>query len=348
MPGSPNAGGGIADGLAVMVEILDPRVDPEPEGWSSFMAREKLLAPWDYGLMRLESQASVNPTVLGVTRQGGRIVAAFAAMMCRRSRLSPSWLEIHHPWLSGIPGWVIAEGLDPPAVRQLVREFESAACRFAGPACLGLVYRNVPHEQVRLVTGRLRIVRDTAATAVLDNTFSTMEDWVASLARRRRSDLRRQFRRVAEDPDLTVRFEAARQDLDGSELATLLRTHRARFAKLRFDHRSAVSANYLSALVRRPDVHTLTYHDGGGRLLAFAVQLDHHAMPVFQHWASLAIEQGGRKHLYFDCYARMVRRMVEGSRMSITAGRGMLDVKASLGFTPRPLRVVVAPRPVAG
>lgn len=328
--------------------MLDPRIDPEPEGWSSFVARERLLAPWDYGLMRLESAAAANPTMLGVARQDGQIVAAFAAMMCRRSRLAPSWLEIHHPWLSGIPGWVFATSLDPPAVRPIVREFESAACRFAGPTCLGMVYRNMPPEQEPLVTGRLRIGCDAAATAVLDNTFSTMEDWIASLARRRRSDLRRQLRKVAKDPDLIVRFEPTRHDLDGRELATLLREHQAGFAKQRFDHRSAVCADYLSALVRRPDVYTLTYQDGGGRLLAFAVHLDHHAMPVYQHWASLTLDRGGRKHLYFDGYARMVRRVVDGKRVAITAGRGMLAVKASLGFTARQLRIVIVPRLAAG
>lgn len=220
--------------------------------------------------------------------------------------------------------------------------------RFAGPACVGLVYRNVPPEHEPLVAGRLRIGRDAAATAVLDNTFSTVQDWVSALARSRRHDLRGQLRRIAADRDLTVRFGPARQDLDGPELADLLCRHRARFDRQRFDHRGAVSAGYLSALGRRPDVRVLTYHDGAGRLLAFAVLLDHHTMPVYQHWAALGRDSGGRKHLYFDSYARMVRHMVESNSKSLTVGRGMLGVKASLGFTPRPLRVVVVPRPVVG
>lgn len=326
--------------------VLDPRTDPEPADWAGFVRAERLHLPWEYRLMGIESHAAAHPTLLALVRDGERIVAAFAVML-RRGRLGLRWLEVHQPWMAGFPGWAFAAGLDPAGRRRAVAAFERAACRYAGPACLGLLYKHVPADQP-LVTGRGRPSRETVASAVLPNRFTSVQDWIGSLRRKRRSSMRGYLRRVAADPDLVVRFEPQRCDLDAAQLADRLYRHRASFGSLRYDSRSPVSAEYLAAVVGRPDVHTITYHDRAGRLLAFGILLDHPAMPFFQHWAALRPDDGGRRYLYFDAYARAVGRIIELDREAMAVGRGMVELKVALGCTTQPRLVVVAPRPLAG
>lgn len=318
------------------VEIVDPRCDPEPEGWAEFQRCQHLYPVWDYGLMGIEARAARNPTLLGLARDGDRIIAAFAVMV----RLRPRWLEVQHPWLVGLPGWIMAGEVDAVTGREIVRAVERAACRAAGFGCLGLLYRYAPPSAA---AGRGRLAHRSNPLAVLDNRFSTVDEWLGSLRGKRRSQLRGQIRQVATAPDLRVRFEAARDDLDGDELAGLLRRHRARFTRSRLDPRAPQSGEYLHTLVRRPDVLTLTYH-AGTRLVAFATVLDHPELPVYQHWAALDREDGGRPHLYFDSYVRIVRHVVEHRRAALSCGGGMLDLKAQLGFTARPRQILVVPR----
>jgi hypothetical protein len=342
------------------VEVLDPRVDPEPADWAAFRTAEQLPVPWDYGLLGIESQGSPSPNLLTVVREGGELVGAVMTMVCRPSRgkrpgpvggvakLGPRWLEVQHPWLSGYPAWAFAERLDAVARKEVLRAFERAVCRYAGLGCLGVVYRVVTPETVPLVSGRGRKVVDAVPTMVLRNDFGSLDDWYASLTRSRRSSIRGQVKKVAADPGVVVRGDFARNDLDAEELAGLLLAHRARMGTVKFDSRGPVREEYLDALVRRPDVLTTTYHDDSGRLLAFTTLLDHPVIPLHQHWAARPVDEGRPKHLYFDVNVRLIRHMIEGNRKSLSLGRGLGEVKSSLGFAPQPLLAVVVPRPVAG
>ena len=329
------------------VDVLDPATDPEPPDWANFVAVQQLYAPWDYGLMAIESAAGENPVLLAVVRRDGVLVAAVAALVARRGR-SPRWIEVSHQWLSGEPGFVFAGGLDLVARKEILRAAERALCRHVGRTCLGLVYWHLAPPDVPLVAGFGRYVRPSAGTAVLDNTFTSPRDWLASLSRNRRASLRKLHRQVSEDPTLVLRFEAGRSDLDGAELAGLLRAHRDKFTHHRHDSRNPVTAEYLTALVARPDVRTMTYHDADGRLLAFSNLLDHPAHLFSQHFAAVPAEQGGRGHLYFDLYPRLVELMVERGAKTLSVGRGMAEVKTRLGFEIRPLHLAVVPRLVAG
>ena len=326
--------------------VLDPRTDPEPADWAGFVRAERLYLPWDYRLIGIESRAAAHPTLLALVRDGERIVAAFAVML-RRGRMGLRWLEVHQPWMAGFPGWAFTAGLDRDGRRRAVAAFERAACRYAGPACLGLLYKHVPADEP-LVTGRGRPSRETVASAVLANRFTSVQDWIASLRKKRRNSVRGNLRRVAADPDLVVRFEPRRDDLDPALLADLHHRHRASFGSLRYDGRSPVSAEYLGALVGRPDVHTVTYHDRAGRLLAYGILLDHPTAPFYQHWAALRPEDGGRRDVYFDAYARAVGRVIELDREAMAVGRGMVELKVALGCVAQPRLVVAAPRPLAG
>ena len=334
------------------VRVLDPRTDPEPAGWAEFLRAQQAPLTWDYGLLAAESRHSPSPDLLTVVSEGDTPVGAVLAMLCRpgrwrgAARWGPRWLEVRHAWAPCHPAWLFAEELDAAACREILRRFERAVCRFTGPGCLGVVYRGIAPDAAGLVAGWGRQVREIQPHLVLENTFTDLGDWIASLSRKRRSSLRGQLRKVAADPGVVVRAGTARDDLDPVELAAMLRAHREAKGPLKFDPRGPVAAAYLGRLVRRPDVVTTTYHDDRGRLLAFTTLLDHPVMPLQQHWAARPLAEGRPKNLYFDVIAGGVRHMIEHNRKFLSLGGGVVPLKESFGFTPSPLRAVVVPRPV--
>ena len=342
-------------------EFHDPRADPAPAGWAAFSRTARLHPVWDYGLMGLEAWGARNPQLLVVAVEGDEVVAGMSVLVCRprlsprfaprpgRRSLRPCWAEVYQPWLSGYPGIVFAP--DFPAVdRQvLVRAFERALRRHLGTGLMGVLYRAIDEEFATGVDGLGRLVKRAEPTAVLENRFTTEEDWIATLPGRRRSGLRRRRRRIAEDPTLVVRGGPGRDDVDGVEVAALIRAHRERYGKLKLDTRTMPSAGFLHSYVRRPDIHTLTYRDTDGRLLAVNTLLDHPDSPSLQHWAALPLDERGRgAGLYFDSYVRAVRFMAQRGAKELSAGRGMIELKQELGFRPRALFAAAAPRPVLG
>ncbi|MCP2254029.1 hypothetical protein LY13_002793 [Prauserella aidingensis] len=342
----------------VDARVCDPRVDGAPDGWSEFACTAGPHAVWEPELLRIEGWLTRNPPLLVTVHDTDGIVVALSALVCRptrtpryaprRARRGPMWAEVAQPWLSGLPGVVRRPGVSGDHLRVAVRSAERALARRLGAGLAGLFYRGVGSDLLPELIGRGRIHRRTDPSAVLDNTFSSVDEWLASLSKSRRAGLRRQHRRAEADPALVVRGGPGRTDIDAAAVAGLLNDHRARFPTPAGDTRSPIAAPYVEAFVRRPDVHTLTYHDTDGRLLALNTLLDHHDVVVKQHWAALPPEEGGRQGLYFDAYVRAVRWCIAHGRPRISSGRGKLDVKTSLGFTPRDVHGVIAPRPVMG
>jgi hypothetical protein len=255
---------------------------------------------------------------------------------------------VYQPWLSGYPGVVFAPGLGERQQRALSRLFERALVKRLGPGLMGVLYRALGEQLAGTIDGFGRLSRRVDDTAILENRFTTEEDWLASLDAARRGSLRRQRRKLAADPGLVVRGGLGRDDVDSVGVAHLIQRHRTRYPPSSMDTRTPPAAAYLDRFLRRPDVSTLTYHDQEGRLLAVNTMLDHPECPSLQHWAALTPDEGGRRHLYFDSYFRGVRYMANKGRKELSAGRGMMELKASLGFTARPVHAVAVPRPVLG
>ncbi|TLW93144.1 hypothetical protein FFT09_06875 [Saccharomonospora piscinae] len=356
----------------VAVEIVDPRVDPEPSGWAKFRKRAATAPMWDYSLLRVEAWLSRNPPVLAVVREGGRVLGACLAMLCGPARgqafaprpprrwrpPAPCWAEVYLPWFSGHPAVVFRGHVPEAQQRALLRLFERRLAEHVGVGLLGVVYRALPTGLAGAASGPRRPRREIDPTTVLANRFDSVEDWIAALRPPVRQAVR-ESRAVAAELDVTA--GAGRTDLDAAELAALLNEHRARqdarawrsgqrarVAGLHLDTRSPVPTAYLDALVRRPEVTTRTYRNGTGTLLGFHTLIDGEGGMAMPHWAALPAGRGGVARLSVDAYARCVGNLVERGRPELTAGRTLLDLKAALGFDTRTLVSVAVPRPVLG
>ncbi|WP_166427327.1 GNAT family N-acetyltransferase [Nonomuraea mesophila] len=334
------------------LEVLDPCEDAEPSGWEEFRQAEGLSAIWAHDVIAASSAHSWARPLLTVFRDGGRIVGAVGAVYAGlplpssrrvpRPRREPLLLDVRLPGHSNAPTWHFSDAVTPGERRRLMRMFEQAARRHLGWGLTGVLYRMVTEPHLPAVTRRGAIVRPSPGSTVMPLHWTSTEEWIGSLSRNRRSTLRRQLRRITQADDLVVSEGEARTDLDPGELAELNRRHTARLAT-RFDPRAPLPEEYFAALLSRADVSVLSYH-AAGRLLGFAIVYDHHDSPAYGPWAALQPEEGGRKDLYFDSYARIVGRAVRQGAKRLLGGRGRVDVKRSLGFAYVPMSVVAVPR----
>ncbi|GAA1232166.1 hypothetical protein GCM10009676_14080 [Prauserella halophila] len=350
------------------VEIIDPRVDPEPTGWADFVNDRRLHPVWRHPLIRLEAWTARNPPLLAVVREHGRVVGGLQAMVCRSwstgrfgpaatrrpARLRPRWAEVYLPLHSGYPAAAFHSGVD---VRGAIREFERSLVHRVGPGLLGVLYRAMTDDLADAMSGPQRPHRVIDPAAVL-HPPATVDEWRAGLG----TDVRATVDAIDADPEVRTDVGAGRDDLDASELAALLNAHRARqdarawaggqrsrFAGLHLDTRSPVSPAYLDALLRRPNVLTRTYRTPTGRLLGFSTMITDRGTAAFHHWAAVSRVDGGRPGLHRHAYAQAVAQAIDLGSTELTAGRAMLDEKAALGFRDtRQLHTVAAPRPLLG
>lgn len=347
---------GVATRPAETVELTDPRRDPEPPGWAEFQRREGLSAVWSYEVLRRVSESSWTPALLGVCRTGGQIVGAVGAVQrgVRSTRPPGRWgpllLDVRLPGHGAGPAWHFAanaadaadDAADATDRARLMRAFERAAARRLGWGLTGVVYRHVTEPEVPLLVRRGAIVRDSSDGTEMAVGWSSVEEWTRSLAKNRRASLRRRARSIEADETLRVAFGPGRTDLDPAEMADLAKRHGERLQG-RLDRRDSPPAAYFAALLGRDDVSVLSYTEAD-RLLAYGVLFHGAVRPALSWWASVPVEEGGRKHLYFDSYLRYVRHAIENGATALAGGPGRPDLKEEVGFRRVPMKLVLVPR----
>lgn len=334
------------------LDVVDPCEDPEPPGWEDYRRSEGLSAIWAYDVIAASCAGSWARPLLAVFRDGERVTGVVGAVYIGlrrpgsarlpRPRREPLLLDVRLPGHSNAPTWHFSPGVPPENRRLLLRRFEQAARRRLGWGLVGVLYRMVTEPHLAAVARRGAIVRESPGTTLMNLPWTSTEEWISSLRKGRRHSLRGQVRRVAAADDVEVTMGRARTDLDPGELAELNRRHTARLAA-RFDPRPPLPAAYFAEFLRRDDVTVLTYR-AARRLLGFAIVFDHPAAPAYGQWAALPPEEGGRKDLYFDSYARVVGRALAEGAKQLFAGRGLTEVKGSLGFEYVPMKLVAVPR----
>ncbi|MCR6481355.1 GNAT family N-acetyltransferase [Amycolatopsis sp. OK19-0408] len=325
----------------MVTDVLDPRHDPEPGYWTALREQAGLRADWSWEVLATQAWAARTPQPVTVFREGGRpcgvVSAAWVTGRTRRHRFAGTgrgWfggLDVRGPGASSQPGWWFAEPGADGGVARLLETYVPAMRAELGPGLRGLLVRQVGETGREAAGGRFRLLRRTEDIAVLDVAgFGSRDDWMNSLARKRKQNLRKIFRTFDADPSVEVRCVPGKE-ADPVAVAEVLRLNERK-------HRDVPIVplphftGYLTALLRQPDVVVISYHDTRtGRLLAVATVLDHPARPIARHWGALPPEDGGRAGAYFHFYGEAVRWAIANGRESVVFGKKMQEMKATLG-----------------
>ncbi|GAA1526576.1 GNAT family N-acetyltransferase [Dactylosporangium maewongense] len=327
----------VREGLTV--GLHDPVTDPEPADWEALRARAGLRANWAWPVMRAGVLSGADPVLLAVLSdvEGPVGLVAASVVAPRRSAAGASapgfprvgYLHVQAPQSSAVPGFWFAS----PAVQErasLVRAFRRAARRTLGPGVRGALWRQLGEGDDAWLPWP-RYTRDTEPLAVLDAPES-VDAWLAGLGQKRRASVRRTQRLVAADPDLQVRTGRVGEVVTPAELAHLTRLNFAKHAAGSVELRSGPRSEVWQASVAgRADVCIVAYRDAAGRLLGAATILDDPVWPVWLSWGALPVEDGGRRHLYFDLFRRLVERVVDRGARGMILGKGMSELKSDLG-----------------
>ncbi|MFC4037032.1 hypothetical protein ACFO1B_01235 [Dactylosporangium siamense] len=342
------------------VRLLDPGADPEPAGWDAVRCAAGLRANWAWPVMRAGVRSGADPLLLAVLSDADRPLGVYAASVVplhhRAGRTGwprIGYLHVQAPQSSALPGWWVA----PSTVREradLVRAFRRAARRALGPGVGGVLWRQLGEGDAAWLP-RPRYARSTEPLAVLDAPES-LDAWFAGLSKKRRGNERRTQRLVAQDPDLCVRGGAIGDVVSPAELAHLARLNFTKHSAGGFTKHSAGgftkhsaggftkhstggvephsgprSQLWQEAVAGRADVHAVAYRDNAGRLLGAATILEHPTWPLWLSWGALPVDEGGRRHLYFDLFRRLVERVVDRGATGMILGKGMAELKQGLG-----------------
>jgi hypothetical protein len=315
-------------------ELFDPAAGPAPPGWGRLVAEQRLTPAWDAAVL-----AALAPRHrrlrLGLVHDGGRPLAVF----CGQLR-GPGLFECKLLPMGSAPGFAFAGGLDLAGRRAAVAAFERALARRLGWRCLAVAYRQVERADLDACAGRRRPRVATAPDTLLEVRWATVEEYFAALSHRRRGRLRAMQRAVAADPDLVVTVGGAVEGIAASRLAFLteLRHHRGRFDA----PRRPIPAAWFDALAGREGALYLTYRDAAGQLLAFTLLFDDGERLTSSIWGALHPRDGGRRHLLFDHYLRVIAYAVEQRRAAVRFGKGELEAKQRFGCVPVPQFAVAA------
>lgn len=308
------------------VELGEPGRDPSPPGWDALVADRILHAAWDWSVLAAWARSRGAGVVAGTVRNAGEAAAVLCAV--RRGPL----VEVRLPMCSALPGRFFAPGLSVEEQRLAVQAFERALAS-RGRLPYGVVHRCSSAADLPLLVGRRSLVLAEQPVCVLDVRWDSYDEYLKSLSRSRRHDLRRERRRLAEDPDLQVTWTEPGGGgfvLDGPGMAALERFSAQRQSTRRTPRTSPPEV--LSTLQRHPGMRTLAYRDRHGRLLAFALMFEHPCQPTAWTWGALPVEAGGRKHLWFDMVGYYVRHAIENRCGQLVLGKGLVELKQSLGF----------------
>lgn len=324
--------------MTFQLEVLDPRYDQEPACWGELRVRAGLRADWSWAVLGAQAWCSRSPLLITMIRDSGRVRAVFCAdwvgLPAHRHRYVSTGpgplvggLHVHAPGTGSVPGWWAEPDL-PPA--DLLRAYLRGMRRELGLRCRGALFRQIGADVVDQLR-RPRLMRPTEPLARLPlQGWRTREDWTATLARKRRQNLRKIFRVIDEDPSVEVAVEPG-VAADPVDVADVLR-HNERKYQGRMLTSLPQSIGYLDALLRQPDVSVGTYRDRDrGQLLALVTILDHPQWPVTRHWSQIPLDRSDRPNLYLHHYGLVVSWALRNGKQGLLVGKGKPDLKMTLG-----------------
>jgi hypothetical protein len=326
------------------VTLVDPLQAPVPPAWDAFADAERLHALWRWPLLATSAWCATAPTLTGiVAERSGATAAIFHTRLLglpRRRYVEPGrlpralLLECRLQPTASYAGHAFAARLDPAERRAAVAAFEAAARRRLGHRLLAFAYRNVAADERDLFDRSTRRVLRVEPEMVMAATWGSVEEYLATLERKWRHELRRVRRHV---DDLHVELVASVPAREAARLSSrVLARHHGRHGA-----QPPVPVPYFEQLGRMPGVRFVTYRDAAGKLLAYMTLLDDGSRLWSSYWGYLEPQEGGRRNLYFDQYLRTVELMLAEGRDVVSFGKGMADIKARYGTAPQERYVVV-------
>lgn len=330
------------------IEVFDPRYDAEPDYWRRLRAEAGLRADWSWDVLTVQAWHARTPLLITVLRDGptvhGVVHASWVGPPMRRTAYAGpgrrklfGLLHVRAPGTGSVPGWWFRGPL-----RELMRDYAAGMRRELGLACRGLLLRQLAEDDLPAVRRKLALVRPTAANGVIGvDGFRSREDWTATLARKRRQDLRKIFKLYDEDPSIELHVGS------GAGIDPVAFTSVVRHNELKYRRRLTPPPEptaYFAALLRQPDVVVITYTDrDNGNLVGVLTILDHPQWPIARNWSAVPVELGGRPKLYFHWYGLAVRWAIEHGRRGLVLGRGKPELKQTLGAIMEPQYAALLP-----
>jgi len=326
----------------VELEILDPRSDAEPAYWRGLREQAGLRGDWAWDVLAVQAWTGRTPLIVAVATDRGVpyavVCAEWAGVPVRRNGFVGTGrarllggLHVRAPGTGAVPGWWVADGVP---VGELLRGYVRTMRRELGRSCRGALLRQLSETTVADLRTSRRMVRPTEAVAVIDTTgWRTLEDWTATLARKRRQNLRKVYRVVDDAPGVEVSVVPG-GTADPVAVAAVLQHNERKYRTGLLSPLPQTTA-YLAALLSQPDVYLGRYVDREtGRLLAVVSILDHPQWPVTRHWSAVPWETGVRPNLYLHHYGTVLSWSISKGRRGVIVGKGMATLKQSLGAEP--------------
>jgi hypothetical protein len=322
--------------------LADPLVEPAPAGWDEFVEAQRLPPVWRSRLLRAADWCTRSASSMVLVQEAGSAapVAIFHARhtgplgLRRFSRPGPARaasLTVCRTGPTLGTGVAFAAGTDQRDRAEAVRVFETALSRRVGLAGRLIGYWSLPAEQLAAIPARGRLRFRQGANMVLDNEWSDLSGYLASLPKAWRKRLR-QIRRAVEAGGARVELTTS---IDPAEACWLAEVVRRRYLPRRLPG-PPWPARYFDELGRLPGAWFLSYRDGGGRLLAFVAGHDTGEELYAGVWGNRDETDGGRRHLYFDSYLRQAELMLSRGRRRLVLGAGMAELKARYGARGEP------------
>ncbi|MFI7635004.1 hypothetical protein [Nonomuraea sp. NPDC049400] len=320
------------------LELLDPRHDPEPPGWEQLRRAAGQYVTWRYDLLRAYAWAAQAPVLLAVLSEGGiaagTVLASLRGIRPRRGSYArgrdvAGVVDVHVPGSRSEKGWWFTGDPEPEHRRELLHAYVRGVRQALGPGWRCVLWREVPPGESAQLPGVVKVRLPTAPLARLATPWTGIEEWYAWLGGTRGASLRSWARRLAADPGLSIGVGPAHELVTGAEAAVLRAENDLKYRNRLFPL-APLPQPYFDGLVASDEVVAVAYRDGR-RLIGLALTMDHPTWPICLSWGALAPEDGGRKHLYFDFYVRMVEWAIKAGKSGLVLGKGKGEIKRSLG-----------------
>ncbi|WP_433076786.1 hypothetical protein ACQP1P_32830 [Dactylosporangium sp. CA-052675] len=314
------------------------RAEPPP-GWDDFVDKGAAHPVWRWSVVHAAAGPRRGAAVAALLRDGGEVAGLVYARLTGPGR---TLADVGCPGSSSMPGLVLRGGLpgaldpaggaagDGPLLAAALAAFE-AALRKEHRRVRAVAYRSVYAGELPVVAGRLSLVGRGLPVTMFTNTFEDYERYLAGLSQSRRASQRRQVKLVAREPGLESSFGPLTGPVDLDRFNALADTTSGRHETRRWPRPRRLSHSLRSAMATVPGVLAARY-ERAGQLVGLGINFDHPSVPLAGPWGALDPHEGGPRGLWFDQHARILRWAIESGRAGVIGGKGLVELKAELGY----------------